>query len=88
MFGEIVTTLMEASISQVIYDAGQQLAASTDSLTVTLNQTLNQLMGWPFRAATGFAKDSEGQKSDIFGSLIYTASQSQPTPDRESVRTD
>jgi hypothetical protein len=36
-------------------------------------------MGWPFRTATGFAKDSEGQKTDKFGTLIYTVSQSQPT---------
>jgi hypothetical protein len=70
---------MEASISQVVYDAGQKLAVSTGSLGETLNQTLNQLVRWPFRAAKGFVSDTEGQKTDIFATLIYTVSQPQPT---------
>jgi hypothetical protein len=79
---------MEASISQMVHDAGQKLAASTDSLADTLNQTLNQLVEWPFRAATGFARDSEGQKTDIFGTLIYTVSQSQPTTEPSNFNAD
>ncbi|NVM22506.1 MAG: hypothetical protein HWN68_12090 [Desulfobacterales bacterium] len=79
---------MEASISQVVHDAGQKLAVSTGSLADALNQTLNQLLVWPFRATKGFARDTEGQKTDIFGTLIYTVSQSQPTPERLNFNTD
>jgi hypothetical protein len=79
---------MEDSISQVVYDAGQRLTASTGSLADGLNKTLNQLLRWPFRAATGFASDAEGQKTDIFGTLICTISQSQPTPEPSRVNSD
>jgi len=77
--GKVVTLLTEASISKVVHDAGQKLAVSTGSLAGALNQTLNQLLTWPFRITKGFARDAEGQKTDIFGTVIYTNSQSQPT---------
>ena len=79
---------MEASISKIVHDAGQKFAASTDSLADALNQTLNQLVGWPFRAATGFVRDSEGQKTDIFGTLIYTVTQSQPCTEPANFNAD
>lgn len=79
---------MEASISQLVYDVGQKLVASTGSLADALNETLNQLLGWPFRAARGFARDREGQKTDIFGTLVYSASQSQPPSETANVNAD
>lgn len=79
---------METSISKIVHDAGQKFAASTDSLADALNQTLNQLMGWPFRAGTGFVRDSEGQKTDIFGTLIYTITQSQPFTESANFNAD
>lgn len=86
--GKVVTLLTEASISQVVHDAGQKLAVSTGSLADALNQRLNQLLTWPFRATKGFARDAEGQKTDIFGTVIYTASQSQPTPEPSNFDAD
>lgn len=80
--------LTEASISQVVHDAGQKLAVSIDSLADALNQTLNQLLTWPFRATKGFARDAEGQKMVIFGTVIYAASQSQPTPEPSNFDAD
>ena len=79
---------MKASISRMVYDTGQKLAVSTGSLSDALNQTLNQLLVWPFRATKGFAIDAEGQKTDIFGTLIYTVSQSQPTPEPSNFSAD
>ncbi len=79
---------MEASISQMVYHAGQKLTMSTGSLADVLNQTLNQLLVWPFRATKGFARDAEGKKTDIFGTLIYTVSQSQPTPELSNFNAD
>ena len=79
---------MEASISQVVQDAGRNLAASTGNLEGALNQTLNQLLGWPFQAATGFARDAEGQKTAVFGTVIYTVSQAQPPQEPSNVNAD
>jgi len=86
--GEIVFLHVEVPISQVVYNAGQKLVASNGSLADALNRTLNQLLGWPFRAIKGFARNAEGQKTDIFGTLIYTVSQSQPTPEPSNFNTD
>lgn len=86
--GKVVTLLTEASISQVIQDAGQKLAVSTGSIADALNQTLNQLLTWPFQATKGFARDAEGQKSDIFGTVINAASQSQRTPEPSNLDAD
>lgn len=80
--------LMEASISQVVHDAGQKLAVSTGNLSDTLNQTLNQLLVWPFRATKGFVRDAEGQQTDVFGTLIYTVSGSQSTPEPSDFNAD
>jgi hypothetical protein len=49
---------------------------STGSFVDTLNQTLNKLLEHPFRVETGFVIDTEGQKTDIFNTLICTVSQS------------
>jgi hypothetical protein len=68
---------MESSISQTVYDVGQKIATSTGDLASELNQALNQLLGWPFRARTGFAQDADGRKTEVFGTLIYTESEVQ-----------
>lgn len=86
--GKVVTLLTEVSISQVVYEAGQKLAVSTGRLADALNETLNQLLTWPFRATKGFARDAEGQKTDIFSTIIYTISQSQPTPEPSNFDAD
>lgn len=41
-----------------------------------LNAILNRFLGWPFRAAPGFATDRESKKTDTFGSVIYSTSDS------------
>jgi len=79
---------MKASISRVLYDAGQKLAVPTGSLSDALNQTLNQFLVWPFRATKGFAIDAEGEQTDIFSTLICTVSQPQPTPEPSNFNAD
>jgi hypothetical protein len=88
MYGEIITSFMEASISQVVYNAGKILVESTDNLADALNRTLNQLLTWPFQATQGFLRDAEGQQTETFGTLIYTASQFQPTSEPSNFNTD
>jgi len=79
---------METSISKLVHDAGQKLGASTGSLSDALNKTLNQLLKWPFKAAKGFSEDADGQKTDVFGSVIYTSSDSQHTKEPFRVNAD
>jgi len=68
---------MKPSISSIVHDAGQGLLeAAGPNIGSALNQILNRLLGWPFFVATGYASDSEGKKTDIFDTLIYTTSKS------------
>jgi len=68
---------MESSISSAVHDAGQEVVAAPGSnIGSVLNQVLNRFLGWPFRVARGFASDSEGLKTGIFETLVYTTSQS------------
>ena len=77
------------SISERVHDAGQRLAAvSPSSLTDTLNQTLNQFLGWPFQVAAGLAFDAEGKKTDTFGTLIFTASQANAAAEPLNIDSD
>ena len=86
--GTVVASLMETSISQIVYNAGQKLAVSSGSLVDALNQTLNQLLVWPFGANKGVVRDAEEQTTNIFGTLIYTVSQSQSTQEPLSFNAD
>ncbi len=79
---------MKSNLSKIVYEAGQRLVASNSDLAEALNNNLNQLLKWPFRAATGFIEDFEGQKTDVFGTLIYTTSQSQPLTDSANYKAD
>lgn len=80
---------MEASISQIVYDAGQKLAESkTGSLADALNRTLNQLLASPFQSSKGYVIDADGQKTEIFSTLIYTVSESQLATESSNFNAD
>jgi hypothetical protein len=65
------------SISDSALDAGKRLVAATgDNFTDTLNIVQNEFLHWPFQAASGFASDSHGERTDSFGAVVYVASQS------------
>jgi hypothetical protein len=67
---------MNSSPAKSFYNAGQELAAASGTgIAVALNQILNRSLGWPFRAATGQVVDLQGQKTETFGTLIYTTSE-------------
>jgi hypothetical protein len=66
---------MNSSPARNFYDAGQELAAASGAgIAVVFNRILNRSLGWPFRAAAGRAVDLQGQTTDSFGTLVYTAS--------------
>jgi len=79
---------MEPSISQVVQEAGQKVSASTGDLAEALNQALNQLIDWPFQAATGLAMDAERQKTDVFSALIYAGEELKATEEFPEVNAD
>lgn len=68
---------MESSIAKEVQEAGQEIEASTGNLSEALNKALNQSLGWPFKSAQGFGTDTKGQKTDVFGAVIYAKSESQ-----------
>jgi hypothetical protein len=81
--------IVNSSLSQVFYDAGQELAAVVPPGTASgLNLILNRFLGWPFHAATGFAIDSEGQKTETFATLIYTRTGNEAVPEPVEVGAD
>src|SRR5260370_4634487 len=62
-------------LSEEIREAGQQVGSATGTdVTSMLNRMLNRFLGWPFRAAPGFATDRESNKTDTFRSVIYSTS--------------
>jgi hypothetical protein len=63
------------SVSKEVHDAGQGLASSS-TIVEELNRVLNRFLKWPFKAATGDATDLDGQRTDTFGTIIYTTSDS------------
>jgi len=72
---------MNPSISKELRYAGQELVdASGSSIASVLNQILNRFLGWPFKAATGSAVDSQGQRTETFDTLVYTTSSNESVP--------
>lgn len=65
---------------------GQQIiAAPASGIAEELNNQLNQVLGWPFRAASGTAFDSEGQTTAPFGTVIFTRVQGTEMPEGQPV---
>lgn len=65
---------------------GQQIiAAPASGIAEELNKQLNQVLGWPFRAASGTAFDSEGQTTAPFGTVIFTRVQGTEMPEGQPV---
>ena len=53
--------------------AGEQIiAAPASGVADALNKQLNQILRWPFRAASGAALDQEGKTTAPFGATIFT----------------
>lgn len=78
----------EASISHLIFKAGQKLAETTDDFSDLLNQTLNQLLVPPFSATKGFVRDVDGQNTNIFSTIIHTVSKPESTTETPYYNSD
>lgn len=80
---------MITNISEKLYNTNTLLIdmPATD-LSVTLNQTLNNLLSLPLAASSGLMIDSTNQKTDVFGSLIYTQSVETTEDDPNEISAD
>jgi len=65
---------MNTTVSEEIYNSGQNLVEAGANLTSELNQTLNKYLSWPLQVVSGSAVDSDGLKTDVFGTVIHTIS--------------
>ena len=79
---------MESSIAQEVQEAGQQIGADTENLSEALNKALNKFLGWPFQAGPRFGVDAKGQKTDDFGSTVYTVSGAQTEEEQLQIGAD
>jgi hypothetical protein len=69
--------------------AGELIAAApTPGIADEVNKHLNQLLGWPFQAASGTAFDRDGLATAPFGSLIFSRVQEAEKPDGHAVNID
>lgn len=66
---------MKNSVSENFYAAGQKLStASGPDIADALNQSLNSLLPFQFKASPGSMLDSQGQRTCTFATLIRTTS--------------
>ena len=80
---------MSTDLVTQIARAGEQIiAAPAPGIADELNRQLNQVLGWPFQAASGTAFDREGLASSPFGTLIFTRVQGSEIPDGQTVNID
>jgi len=86
--GKVAGLPLEISISEAVHAAGQELAASTTGLADGLNQALNRFLGRAYEASKACVADAEGQKTEVFDSVIHLASPSQTTPQRLTLPAD
>jgi hypothetical protein len=78
------------SISENVRKAGQYLSSPQTSAELfhALNNALREFIGWPFKVESGLAGDSEGNKTDEFGTLIYAGSETATSDGRVELKAD
>src|SRR5574341_977327 len=59
-------------LSQEVYDAAQEVIAGGPGLTDALNSFITRFLGWPFTAAPGSVRDTDGNSTEAFSGVIYT----------------
>lgn len=64
--------IVNTSISEKIYEAGQKLISSEAGLSLDFNKTINAFLSWPFNAVSGSVIDSNNLKTNTFNTIIQT----------------
>ncbi len=61
---------------------------TTPELSHALNNALREFIGWPFNVEAGLASDSDGSKTNEFGTLVYAGSESAGSDGRVEIKAD
>ena len=75
-------------VAQIARAGEQIIAAPAPGIADELNRHLNQVLGWPFQAASGTAFDRMGLKTAPFGSLIFARVQGAEKLDEQPINID
>jgi hypothetical protein len=62
------------TIAEAVAESGRKALAAEGSLADALNEALQTLLAWPFRIRSAAVVDADGNHTDAFGSVVYTAS--------------
>jgi hypothetical protein len=72
-------------VAQIARAGEQIIAAPASGIADELNRQLNQVLGWPFRAASGTAIDRDGLTTAPFGTVVFTRVQGAEIPDEQAI---
>lgn len=76
-------------VSQEVYEAGQHVTSTSEVTPAdALNEFLGRFLEWPFKAASGFAMDRDGNETKTFASVIYTSSEGPATTETRAIPAD
>ncbi len=77
------------ALSQEVHDAGQEVISATGvTLPSILNRILGNFLSWPFNATSGCVFDQDGNKTEIFASVVHAASGGGATPGTHDIHAD
>lgn len=77
------------AIADDVEDAGRQvLAAKGPDLARIFNAGIEQFVGWPYKTASGCVADSDGTRTETFGSVVYTAPADSTAPGPGGISAD
>lgn len=70
--------------AEAVAESGRKALAAENSLAEALTEALQTLLGWPFCVRSGVIGDADGNHTDAFGSVVYTASSQQDCSESEA----
>ncbi|MCH8937743.1 MAG: hypothetical protein IIB90_18710 [Gemmatimonadetes bacterium] len=77
------------ALSQELHEAGQEVTSATGvTLPGILNRILGNFLSWPFNVTSACVVDPDGNRTEIFASVVYVASGSGATPGTHDIPAD
>ena len=72
-----------------VHEAGQEVTSATGvTLPGILNRILGNFLSWPFNVTSACVVDQDGNRTEIFASVVYVASGSGATPGTHDIPAD
>ena len=77
------------TLSQEVNDVGQEVAvAAGPALRGILNSGIGRFLGWPYKTASGCVADRQGNKTEVFASVVYVAPEGSAAPAPQAIPAD